>query len=215
MQQSCRQTGTRHNQGRRKISVNFTTNLTSISTLRRTNHAIFAASVTLLRHLHDGVDAITHTVVAIFDDLEVLESSMDMRAKSAACAAVGRAGASISKVNDSALAIQRQTWGRKSRDAGDYLAAVLLNASDQATWISAVDKMMGSIKFKNPGMLRIVRLRGGPSTHSVLLVAPSYAELITFMERIEASNEFATMRSASDSSVVGTTIYQVANVWNP
>lgn len=174
-----------------------------------------AQSVTVLRHLHDGTDPSTHTVVAIFDDLEALESSMDSRAKSAAWAAVGRAGASISTINSSALAIQRQTWGETSWEAGDYLAAVLLNASDQATWIAAVDKMMGSIKIKKPGMFRIVRLRGGPSTHAVLIVASSYAELITFMERLEMSDEFATMRSASETKVVGTTIYKVAKVWNP
>jgi hypothetical protein len=174
-----------------------------------------ANSVTALRHLHDGVDPSTHTVVAIFDDLEDLESSMNRRAKSAAWAAVRRAGASISKVNSSALAIQRQTWGKNSWDEGDYLAAVLVNASDQATWIAAVDEMMGSTKVKNPGMLRIVRLRGGPSSHAVLLVASSYAELVTFMEQTEMSDEFATMQSASETRVVGTTIYKVAKVWNP
>ncbi len=174
-----------------------------------------AQSVTVLRHMHDGTDPSTHTVVAIFDDLEALESSMDRRANSAAWAAVGRAGASISTINSSTLAIQRQTWGKTSWEAGDYLTAVLLNASDQATWIAAVDKMMGSIRFKNPGMFRIVRLRGGPSTHAVLIVASSYAELITFMEQLEMSKEFATMRSASENKVVGTTIYQVAKVWNP
>jgi len=174
-----------------------------------------AQSVTVLRHLHDGVDPSTHTVVAIFDDLEALESSMDRRANSAAWAAVGRAGASISKITSSTLAIQRQTWGKSSWEAGDYLAAVLLNTSDQVAWIAAVDKMMGSIEFKNPEMFRIVRLRGGPSTHAVLIVASSYAELITFMEQLEMSDEFATMRGAAENKVVGTTIYQVAKVWNP
>ena len=174
-----------------------------------------AKSVTLLRHLHDGTDPSTHTVVAIFDDLDVLETSMNQRATSAAWAIFARAGASVSKVNSSSLAIQRQTWGKDSWEAGNYLAAVLVNATDEATWIAAVDTMMGSIKFKNPGMLRIVRLRGGPSTNAVLLVASSYAELITFMERIESSDEFATMRGASNTNVVGTTIYKVAKVWNP
>ena len=174
-----------------------------------------AQSVTMLRHLHDGVDPSTHTIVAIFDDLDTLESSMDRRANSAAWAAAGRAGASVSKVNSSALAIQRQTWGDDKWEEGDYLAAVLVNAADGATWIAAVDNMMGSIKFKNPGMLRIVRLRGGPSSHAVLLVASSYAELVTFQERVEASDEFATMRGATKTSVVGTTYYKVAKVWNP
>lgn len=174
-----------------------------------------AQSVTMLRHLHDGTDPSTHTIVAIFDDLDVLEKSMNQRANSAAWATLGRAGASVSKINSSTLAIQRQTWGKDSWEAGNYLAAVMVNAPDEATWISAVDTMMGSIKFKNPGMLRIVRLRGGPATNAVLLVASSYAELITFMERIETSDEFATMRGASNTKVVGTTIYKVAKVWNP
>ena len=43
-------------------------------------------SVTLLAHIHDGVNPATHTVVAIYDDLETLESAMEARANSAAWA---------------------------------------------------------------------------------------------------------------------------------
>jgi len=174
-----------------------------------------AQSVTVLTHLHDGTDPSTHTVVAIFDDLEVLESSMDRRANSAAWALLGRAGASISKINSVALAIQRQTWGKNSWEEGDYLTAVMVNVSDGPAWIAAVDKMMGSLKIKKPGMFRIVRLRGGPSSHAVLIVASSYAELITFAEQLESSDAFDKMRGESETSVVGSTIYKVAKVWHP
>ena len=74
---------------------------------------------------------------------------------------------------------------------------------------------MGSLKLKNPGMFRIVRLRGAPSTHAVLVVASSYAELVNYQEQLEASNEFDTMRGSAETSVVGSTYYKVAKVWNP
>jgi len=174
-----------------------------------------AQSITLLRHLHDGIDPSTHTVVAIFDDLETLEASMDSRATSAAWATFARSGAGYSTVHSSALAIQRQTWGNNSWNEGDYLAAVLINSQDGAAWIASVDEMMGSLKAKNPGMLRIVRLRGAPATHAVLIVSSSYAGLINYMEQVEASDDFDTMRAKVPNKVVGTTIYKVAKVWNP
>ena len=174
-----------------------------------------AQSITLLRHMHDGGNPGTHTVVAIFDDLETLEASMDSRATSAAWASFARSGASYSTVHSSALAVQRQTWGDNAWNEGDYLAAVLINSPDGAAWIAAVDDMMGSIKVKNPGMFRIVRLRGAPTTHAVLIASSSYAELINFMDQLEASDDFDKMRAKVPNKVVGTTIYKVAKIWNP
>ena len=140
---------------------------------------------------------------------------MDSRATSAAWANFGRAGASFTKVHSSALAIQRKTWGDNAWNEGDYLAAVLVNSPDGALWIEAMDDMMGSLKVKNPGLVRVVRLRGAPASHAVLLVAPSYAGLINYMEQIETSDAFAKMRKTTPSRAVGTVIYKVAKVWNP
>lgn len=174
-----------------------------------------AQSVTLLRHMHDGTDPSTHTIVAIFDDLETLEDSMNRRAKSANWAAAARGGAAVSTVNSSLLAIQRQTWGNDGWQEGNYLAAILINTREGAAWIDAVDEMHRTTDVDNPGMMRIVRLRGGPASHAVLIVAPTYAELIEYMEETEASDVFATMRGKTNTSVMGTTIYNVAKVWNP
>ena len=175
-----------------------------------------AQSVTLLAHMHDGVDPSTHTVVAIYDDLETLESALDGRANSTAWAALLRSTASISKANSSLLAIQRRTWGENGWDEGDYLTAVLINAVDDASWLAAMDGWNRSNKVKNPGMVRIVRLRGGaPASHAVLLASSSYADLINFMEGVEASEEFASLRSAAEAMTVGTTVYRVAKVWKP
>jgi len=175
-----------------------------------------AQSITLLRHMHDGVDPSTHTVVAIFDDLDTLEASMDRRATSAAWASFARSGASYATVNSSALAVQRQTWGNNGWSEGDYLAAVLINSGEGAGWIAAVDEMMGSMKVKNPGMFRIVRLRGAPASHAVLIASSSYASLINFMDQLEASDAFDKMRASTPKTgPVGATIYKVAKVWNP
>ena len=174
-----------------------------------------AQSVTLLRHMHDGTDPSTHTVVAIFDDLETLENSMNRRAKSANWAAAARGGASVSTVNSSLLAIQRQTWGNDGWEEGNYLTAVLINTRDGAAWIDAVDEMHRTTDVDNPGMMRIVRLRGGPASHAVLISAPTYAGMIQYMEETEASDAFATMRAKIQTSIVGTMVYHVAKVWNP
>ena len=45
-----------------------------------------AHSVTLLAHIHDGVSPSTHTVVAIYDDLDALEAAMEARPTSTAWA---------------------------------------------------------------------------------------------------------------------------------
>lgn len=174
-----------------------------------------AQSVTLLRHMHDGADPSTHTVVAIFDDLKTLEGSMNRRAQSAAWAAARRGAAAVTKANSSLLAIQRKTWGNDSWQEGDYLAAVLVNSRNGAAWIDATDEMNRTTDVENPGMMRIVRLRGGPAGYAVLIVSPTYAGLIEYMESLEVSDEFATMRDKSETSVVGSVFYQVAKVWNP
>jgi hypothetical protein len=174
-----------------------------------------AQSVTLLAHIHDGESDSTHTIVAIYENLEALESTMNEQASSAVWAATQRAAASVSKANSTALAIQRKTWGQDAWKEGDYLAAVMVNAADATRWYESMDEMMRTSKVKNPGMVRIVRLRGGPASHAVLLVAPTYAGLINYMENTEASDEFAKMRGSSESSTVGMTIYRVAKVWNP
>ena len=77
-----------------------------------------AQSVTFLTHLHDGVDPTTHTIVAIYDKLETLESAMEARANSAAWATLLRSTASISKANSSLLAIQRRTLGQERMGGG-------------------------------------------------------------------------------------------------
>ena len=174
-----------------------------------------AQSVTMLSHLHDGVDPSTHTIVAIYEDLETLESEMDKRATSDDWSVFRQANSSVATVNSSALAIQRQTWGKTSWEEGDYLAAVIVNTGEPKPWIAAVDKMMGSLELKNPGMFRIVRLRGAPGNHAVLITASSYAGLINNMEQLEASTEFETMRGATTVSVVDSTIYRVSKVWKP
>jgi hypothetical protein len=172
-------------------------------------------SVTLLAHIHDGVDPATHTVVAIYDDLETLESAMEARANSAAWATLLRSTASISKANSTSLALQRRTWGDDLWDEGGYLAAVLINAADSASWLAAMDQWNRTNKMKNPGMVRIVKLRGAPANHAVLIGSSSYADLINFMEGVEASAEFATLRGAAEARMVGTTYYKVVKVWHP
>lgn len=129
--------------------------------------------------------------------------------------ATQRAGAAIATVNSSLLAIQRKTWGNDGWQEGDYLAAVLVSAGDGAAWIDAVDEMNRTTDVENPGMVRIVRLRGGPAGYAALIVSPTYAGLIGYMESLEASDEFATMRASTETTVVGSTFYQVAKVWNP
>ena len=170
-------------------------------------------SVTLLRHMHDGTDPSTHTIVGVFPDLEALERTMDVRATSKSWAANQRTMSRAMTTNSNALALQRQTWGADSWNEGDYLAAVLLNVPDEAAWIKATDNLNRTSMIKNPGMVRIVRLRGEAASHAVLLASPSYAGLINYMETMEASPEFAAANTGLKNSVVSTVFYQVAKVW--
>ena len=174
-----------------------------------------ADSVTLLAHVHDGVNPATHTVVAIYDDLETLETAMEARPTSAAWATLLRSTASISQANSTALAIQKRTWGDDLWEAGGYLAAVMVNTADSASWLAAMDEWNSDNKVRNPGMIRIVKLRGAPANHAVLVGASDYADLINFMEGVEASAEFATLRGAAEAQVIGTTYYRAVKVWNP
>ena len=96
---------------------------------------------------------------------------MEARATSAAWATLLRSTASNSKANSTALAIQNRTWGNDLWEAGGYLAAVMVNAADSASWLAAMDQWNKTNKVKNPGMVRIVKLRGGPSNHAVLIAA--------------------------------------------
>ena len=174
-----------------------------------------ANSVSLLAHIHDGVDPSTHTVVAIYDDLEAMESALESRPGSAAWATLLRSASGISTPNSSALAIQKRTWGDNAWEEGGYLAAVLVNAANSASWVGAMDAWNRSNKVKNPGMVRIVKLRGGPANHAVLIAGSDYADVINFMEGVEASDEFATLQGAAEAQVVATTYYRVVKVWNP
>ena len=100
-----------------------------------------AQSVTMLTHLHDGVDPSTHTIVAIYEDLETLESAMDKRATSDDWSIFVGATSSVATVNSSALAVQRQTWGKTSWGEGDYLAAVIVNTGEPKPWMSYNHKL--------------------------------------------------------------------------
>jgi hypothetical protein len=174
-----------------------------------------AQSVTLLAHIHDGVDPSTHTVVAIYDDLEAMEGDMEERQVSANWGTLLRSTASISTANSTALAIQLRTWGDNAWDESGYLAAVLVNVADNASWLAAMDAWNRTNNIENPGMVRIVKLRGAPANHAVLIASSSYADLINFMEAVEASDEFATLRGAAEAQVIGTTYYRVVKVWHP
>jgi len=174
-----------------------------------------AQSVTLLAHVHDGVDPSTHTIVAIYDDLDALESAMEGRMGSAAWATLIRSLASISTANSTALAMQKRTWGDNAWEEGGYLAAVMVNVTNSASWLGAMDAWNRSNKVNNPGMVRIVKLRGAPANHAVLIAGSDYADVINFMENVEASKEFADLQGAAEAQVVGSTYYRVVKVWNP
>ena len=174
-----------------------------------------ASSVTVLQHMIDGTDPSTHTIVAIFDDMEELESSMNRRRTSKAWAAAQRSLSGMGTVNSSLLAIQRRTWGDDGWQEGGYLAAVMVMVSEPRKWMEAMEELNSSRDIRNPGMVRVVRLRGAPATHAVLISAPTYAGLINFMEGTEMSDPFRKMRDATDSRPVGTMFYRVAKVWKP
>jgi hypothetical protein len=174
-----------------------------------------ATSVTLLAHMHDGVNPSTHTVVGIYDDLDSLESAMEGRQSSTAWATLLRSTASISNANSTALAIQKRTWGDDLWEAGGYLAAVLINANNSQSWLAAMDEWNRTNKVRNPGMIRIVKLRGAPANHAVLIGAADYADLINFMEGVEASKEFETLRGSAEAQVVTTVYYRAVKVWTP
>jgi len=174
-----------------------------------------AQSVNLLVHIHDGVDSSTHTVVAIYDDLEAMESALEGRIGSAAWATLLRSLSGISTPNSTALAMQKRTWGDDSWEEGGYLAAVMVNAVNSASWLAAMDAWNRSNKVRNPGMVRIVKLRGAPANHAVLIAGSGYADVINFMEGVEASDEFKTLQGAAESQIVGSTYYRVVKVWKP
>ena len=174
-----------------------------------------AQSVTLLTHVHDGVDPSTHTVVAIYDDLAEMESAMEGRIDSAAWATLVRSLSSISTPTSQAMAIQKRTWGDNTWEEGGYLAAVMVNVANSASWLDAMDAWNRSNKVKNPGMVRIVKLRDAPANQAVLVAGSGYAEVINYMEGVEASKEFATLQGAAEAQMVGATYYRVAKVWRP
>lgn len=174
-----------------------------------------ASSVSLLAHMHDGVDPATHTVVAIFDDLDTMAASLEGRVGSAAWATLLRSASGISQATSNALAMQKRTWGDNAWEEGGYLAAVLVNAANSADWLAAMDAWNRSNKVRNPGMVRVVKLRGAPANHAVLIAGADYADVINFMEGVEASAEFKTLQGAAEAQVVGSTYYRVVKVWNP
>lgn len=174
-----------------------------------------ASSVSLLTHMHDGVDPATHTVVAIFDDLDTMEASLEGRAGSAAWATLLRSASGISQATSSVLAMQKRTWGDNAWEEGGYLAAVLVNAANSTDWLNAMDAWNRSNKVRNPGMVRVVKLRGAPANHAVLIAGPDYADVINFMEGVEASDEFKTLQGAAEAQVVTSVYYRVAKVWQP
>jgi len=174
-----------------------------------------ADSVTLLQVVLGGDGATTHTIVAIFDDMETLEKSLNTRSMSEAWGNTQRSLSAVAAVNSSALAIQRKTWGKNAWSEGEYLAAVEVVSPDGQKWIAAADEWLRTSKVRNPGMQRIVRLRGAPSSHAFLIVASTYSDLINYMEAVEGSAEFATMRAATPTRPISTTYYRIAKVWNP
>lgn len=174
-----------------------------------------AQSVNLLAHIHDGEDPSTHTIVAIYDDLNDMESAMEGRIGSAAWATLLRSLSGISTANSTALAMQKRTWGDNSWEEGGYLAAVMVNAANSAAWLEAMDAWNRSNEVRNPGMVRVVKLRGAPANHAVLIAGSDYADVINFMEGVEASDEFATLQGAAEAQVVGSIYYRVVKVWNP
>lgn len=173
-----------------------------------------AQSVSLMVHMHDGADPSTHTVVSLYDDLEDLENTLDGRVGSAAWANLGRSFRSSASVTSNMLAIQRRNWGDEFWGEGDYLVAVLVRATSDVAFLAAMDELMSANRVDIPGMIRVMRLRGGPGSHAVLMSASSYEDLVTFQEGIEASAPFATMQQAAAAAPLGATYYKVVKLWD-
>jgi|GEM_PF-1960987 len=173
-----------------------------------------ALSVTLLQHVIDGANPATHTVVAMYEDMDALGRTLNKQASSPRFAQFGLALSSLISNTSESLAIHRKTWGKTAWEEGDYLAAVLVSSPDEGGWLAGISTMESKSNIKRPGMLRIVRLRGQAGvTHAVLISSPSYAALVEYMEAVEASKEFAKMGEGSSSRTVTVVIYKVANVW--
>lgn len=173
-------------------------------------------SVTLLSHMMDGTDPSTHTIVALYDNLEDLESTMDGRVDSASWSSLMRSFPSSATANSSLLAIQRRSFGDDAWSEGDYLSAVLLQARSDSTFMAVIDEWERTNRVEIPGMMRVMRLRGATgATHVVLLTSPSFEELINFQEEVEQSNAFAAMQRAEAAVPVTTIYYKVVNIWNP
>lgn len=172
-------------------------------------------SVTLLTHMMDGTDPSTHTIVALYDNLEDLESTLDGRTSSAAWGTLLRSFPTSATANSSLLAIQRRSFGDDSWSEGDYLSAVLLQGSDPA-FLAAIDDWESTSEVDNPGMIRVMRLRGATgASHAVLISSSSYEDLINFQEEVEYSDAFATLQAAQAATPITTLYYRVTKIWNP
>lgn len=171
-----------------------------------------ARSTTLAAHMHDGADPSTHTVVNLYDDLGDLEDTLDSRVGSAAWANLIRSFTSSASVTSSALAIQRRNWGDEFWSEGDYLVAVLV-AGANGPFLAAMDELMSTSRVEIPGMIRVMRLRGAPASHAVLMSASSYEDLINFQEEMESSAAFANMQSTGAATHVASTYYRIVKLW--
>jgi hypothetical protein len=103
----------------------------------------------------------------------------------------------------------------KPRHTADYLLVYLVQVQDPAVYAAALAEMNGALE--NPGVLRLVAMRSGSRavTHAVLIGGDDFASVNQYIDKLYASEAFASFASKVGDirSVVHIESYRKVGAW--
>ena len=161
-----------------------------------------------------GEAGASHLVVEDFDDYAAYMSSTAKRVASPAWSRYMLATYDNSEYLNSQAILVVDDHGAPRHTAG-YLAAILIQTSDAATYREAIAELAKALG--TPGVLRLVQMRTGSTavTHAVLVGGPDFKAVNEYLDKLYVSDAFATFtkKVGSTRKVVGTDMYRRVATW--
>ena len=152
----------------------------------------YRPTVTLMQNTFNGPNPQTHTVLFEHEDYEGVQNwARRVAATPTAQLMLERTGGNR-ECSNQGFVVQRASWGDQDAEWG-YVAVVPITTSDAAAYTALLGELATSATGRaTPGATTLYESRAGTAnTHIVVIQAPDFASLNTYLDTLGQSDDFA------------------------
>jgi hypothetical protein len=180
----------------------------------------FKGRMILLRHVVDGTDPSTHSLVSLYHSVAELETFQNAVANDPALSTLMDTIVPVATLQSQVRTVAIRSWG-DIQDSDTVWNAHYFNVTDAAGFNAALDTWLASKqgkKFPGQGHLAAINVGGlGAPTHVINVGYASQAEMESYNDSTAGSPDWAAFVQALGgiSTHVGADLTQQVKAWGP